>query len=137
MPACDPTAVASRSPAMKRIMPALIFAAAAATLAGCVPSTYGYGNYGGYGARSPYGSPSPYGSTYPYGAPSPYGQGGYYGSNSGYGATRPAISKDGTFRCESNEGRTKRWVADTPPGVRLIRRGSDAHRIRGRASGSD
>jgi hypothetical protein len=119
---------------MKRIMLASIAVAAAATLAGCVPSTYGYGNYGGYGSsRTTY----PYGSSYP---TYPYGQSGYGNSpygQSGYGTSRPTLSSDGTFRCESNDGRTQRCMIDTRGGVSLVRQDSDAPCIQGRTWGYD
>jgi hypothetical protein len=123
---------------MNRISLGLLAAATAVALAGCVPSTYGYGNYGGYGntRTNPYGS---YGRTNPYygGNSGYYGNnGGYYG-NSGNGYSRPTIGNDGTFRCESNDQRTTRCLVDTRGGVTLVRQDSDAPCIQGRTWGTD
>lgn len=133
---------------MNRTKFTLIAAAAAVSMAGCVPSSYGYGNYGGYGSsgqQNPYGQQSPYG----YGQQSPYGQqGGYYGqgqspyygqnqNQSGYSTSRPTVSRDGTFRCESKDHRTQRCLVDTRSGVGLVRQESDAACIQGRTWGSD
>ena len=115
---------------MKRITLTLIAAASAVALAGCVPSTYGYGNYGGYG--NTYGSSygNRYGSTYPYGGNS-YPYGNTYGNN-GYYSSRPTYGSDGTFRCESNDQRATRCLVDTRSGVSLVRQDSDAPCIQGR-----
>src|SRR5688572_18121647 len=118
---------------MNRIPLGLLAAAAAAALAGCVPSSYGYGNYGGYnsyGSRtSPYYGGSSYGRNSGY-----YGNTGYYG-NSGY--DRPTYGNDGTFRCESEDMRVNRCLVDTRSGVRLVRQDSDAPCIQGRTWGTD
>lgn len=126
---------------MNRTTLTLLAAASAIALAGCVPSTYGYGNYGGYGS-SRYGSASPYGSTYPYGGTSPYGSPYPYGSSrypygSGSYSSRPTYGSDGTFRCESNDMRVARCLVDTRGGVRLVRQDSDAPCIQGRTWGYD
>src|SRR5688572_31639082 len=125
---------------MNRTTLTLLAAASAVALAGCVPSTYGYGNYGGYGntgSSYPYGGSSyPYGSsrypttgTYPYGGTS-YPYGNTYGNGS-Y-SSRPTYSSDGTFRCESNDMRVSRCMVDTRGGVTLVRQDSDAPCIEGR-----
>src|SRR5687768_16508292 len=125
---------------MKRTTLTLLAAASAIALAGCVPSTYGYGNYGGYGNSSyggaygssyPYGNSNPYGNANPHGSPYPYGNTRYpYGSNS-Y-SSRPTYGSDGTFRCESNDMRVSRCLVDTRSGVSLVRQDSDAPCIQGR-----
>lgn len=120
---------------MKRLMLGSIAVAAAATLAGCVPSSYGYGNYGGYNSNS-YGQST---GSYPYGS-NPYGQSGYgqnpYGSG-GYSTSRPTLGSDGTFRCESEDQRTQRCMIDTRNGVSLVRQDSDAPCVQGRTWGYD
>lgn len=113
---------------MNKLSLGLLAAATAVALAGCVPSQYGYGNYGGY---SPYGSRSsnPYygGSrTNPYYGGTGYGSGGY---------SRPTLSSDGTFRCESEDRRLQRCLVDTRGGVALVRQESDASCIEGRTWG--
>ena len=119
---------------MNRIPLGLLAAAAAVALAGCVPSTYGYGNYGGYGNSRT----NPY-----YGGNSGYygGNSGYYGNNSGYGNnggyTRPTVSNDGTFRCESQDQRVQRCLVDTRSGVTLVRQDSQAPCVQGRTWGTD
>jgi hypothetical protein len=102
---------------MNRITLASTAALGAVLAAACVPSQYGYGNYGGY---SPYGRTSPYGQQYPYG--SPYGQQSPYGS---------------TFRCESEDHRIRRCNVDTRSGARLVRQMSDAPCVQGRTWGYD
>jgi hypothetical protein len=92
-------------------------ALAVAGLAGCV----------GYGFPGDYGYPQGGNQGYPdYGYPDPgHGNGGY--GNGGYG----------TFRCESDNERTRHCNADTRGGVRMNRQLSDSPCIQGRSWGYD
>ena len=94
---------------MNRISLALLATAGALTLAGCVPSQYGYGGYG-----------NP-----------------YYGRDDGYTGRDDYYGSDGTFRCESEDHRVRRCNVNTSGGVRLVRQESDAACIQGRTWGYD
>lgn len=100
-----------------RFAAGLALATAVAGLAGCVG--YGYPGDSGYGS---YPSGQYPGQSYP--------GNGYpgYGGNNGYG---------GTFRCESDNNRTRHCSADTRRGVRVSRRLSDSPCVQGRDWGYD
>ncbi|HVI57683.1 MAG TPA: DUF3011 domain-containing protein [Luteimonas sp.] len=88
-------------------------ALAVAGLAGCVG--YGYpGDYGAYPPNQGYPDYSPPGNGYP-------GSGGY----------------GGTFRCESDNNRTRHCDVDTRGGVRMNRQLSDSPCVQGRTWGYD
>jgi hypothetical protein len=93
----------------------IALAAAVAGLAGCVgygyPGDYGYGSYpsGQYPGQS-------------------YPGNGYPGYGNGYG---------GTFRCESDNNRTRHCSADTRRGVSISRKLSDSPCVQGRSWGYD
>ncbi len=97
----------------------LALALAMAGLAGCVgygyPGDYGYGGY-------------PPGQGYP--------DQGYPGD--GYpGGAYPGGGYGGSFRCESDNNRTRHCSADTRRGVRISRQLSDSPCIQGRSWGYD
>ena len=96
---------------MNRMIVLITAAASATLLAACVPSTYGYGQYGGYGQSR-------------------------YGNNYGNDYHDPYRNSGSTFRCESEDHRVRRCNVNTSGGVRLVRQESDAVVFRFAAEGA-